>query len=154
MIKNGLKLFLCVVLTLGVGGVSGYFTANGISTWYVFLSKPSFNPPNYLFGPVWTILYFLMGISFYRVIKKSKLTDIAIWIFILQLSLNFFWSFIFFNFHQLGFALLEIILLWFSILYMIVLFYKIDKWASIINIPYLFWVSFATLLNFSIYILN
>jgi benzodiazapine receptor len=154
--KKRIKLLLCILLPLVVGGISGYFTAGNITTWYTTLHKPSFNPPNYLFGPVWTSLYTLMGISFYLVLNKAKAADTfkLTGIFIVQLLLNFLWSFIFFKFHQLGFALLEIILLWVSILSMIILFYKTSKWAALINIPYLLWVSFATILNLSFYLLN
>ncbi len=149
-----IKLILCILLPLLVGGISGYFTSQSIPNWYVYLNKPSFNPPNYLFGPVWTLLYILMGISFYLILNKPKVNWLLVGIFITQLILNFFWSFIFFNAHNLGLALFEIILLWASILTMIILFYKTNKWAAILNIPYLLWVSFATLLNYSIYSLN
>ncbi len=149
-----IKLILCILLPLLVGGISGYFTSQSIPNWYVYLNKPSINPPNYLFGPVWTLLYILMGISFYLILNKPKVNWLLVGIFITQLILNFFWSFIFFNAHNLGLALVEIILLWASILAMIILFYKTNKWAAILNIPYLLWVSFATLLNYSIYSLN
>ena len=153
--KKGTKLILSILLPLIIGGISGYFTASNIESWYVNLNKPSFNPPNYLFGPVWTTLYILMGISFFLILNSAKANKnrlIAIYLF--QLVLNFLWSFIFFKFHALGIAAIEIILLWFSILYMIIMFYKTNKWAALINIPYLLWVSFASVLNISIYLLN
>jgi tryptophan-rich sensory protein len=152
--NKSIKLTLCILLPLLVGGISGYFTSQSIPNWYVYLNKPSFNPPNYLFGPVWTLLYILMGISFYLVIIKPKVSWLIVGIFLTQLILNFFWSFIFFNYHKLGLALVEIIILWVSILVMIILFYKTNKWAAILNISYLLWVSFATILNYSIYRLN
>ena len=152
--KSIIKLMVCLLIPLMVGGIAGFLTSNSINNWYVFLVKPSFNPPNYLFGPVWTILYLLMGISLFLIINKQKWNGSLIGIFTLQLVLNFFWSFIFFNDHNLGLALVEIIILWLSILAMIIMFYKTNKWAAIINIPYLIWVSFATLLNYSIYSLN
>jgi tryptophan-rich sensory protein len=150
------KLLICILIPLIVGGVSGYFTTTNIATWYVTLIKPSFNPPNYLFGPVWTALYVLMGVSLFIVLNKAKELDRnkIILIFSLQLILNFLWSFIFFEFHQLGLACLEILAMWFSILSMILLFYKTNKWAAYINMPYLLWVSFASVLTFSIYFLN
>ena len=153
--KKGLKLSLSIMLPLIVGGVSGFLTASNIETWYVHLNKPSFNPPNYLFGPVWTSLYVLMGISFFMILNtavpnKNRL----ILVYFIQLLLNFMWSFIFFKYHALGIAGVEIIILWLSILIMIVMFYKANKWAAIINIPYLLWVSFASVLNWSIYLLN
>ena len=154
--KNGIKLTLCILIPLLVGAISGYYTSTGITTWYVTLTKPSFNPPNYLFGPVWTTLYILMGISFYIILNKAKAEDKfkLSFIFILQLILNFFWSFIFFKFQQLGLAVIEILLMWCSILTMIILFYKTSKIAALINIPYLLWVSFASVLTYSIYSLN
>jgi translocator protein len=154
--KNAIRLTLCILIPLIIGGVSGYFTSASIATWYLTLNKPFFNPPNYLFGPVWTTLYILMGISFYIILKKAKSEDIAklFTIFVVQLTLNFLWSFIFFKYQNLGLALVEIVLMWASILSMILVFYKTDRLAGLMNIPYLLWVSFATLLNASIYYLN
>ncbi len=154
--KKGIKLILCIALPLLAGGLSGYITSSNINTWYATLNKPSFNPPNYIFGPVWTILYTLMGISFYIVINKANKKDRLklAGIFVIQLTLNFFWSIIFFKSHQIGIALIEILILWISIVVMLILFYKTSKLASLINIPYLLWVSFATILNYSFYILN
>ncbi len=154
--KKGLNLLYCILIPLLVGGISGYFTATSITTWYVTLQKPSFNPPNYLFGPVWTTLYILMGISLFIVLNKAKPEEknkMRI-VFTVQLILNFLWSYLFFKFQQLGLALAEIILMWFSILTMIIAFYKTSKLAALMNIPYLLWVSFATLLTYSIYSLN
>ena len=153
--KKGTKLSLSILLPLLVGGISGYFTASNIESWYVTLNKPSFNPPNYLFGPVWTSLYVIMGISFFLILNsKIENKNKLIGIYFVQLTLNFLWSFIFFQFHALGIAAIEIIILWLSILMMIIMFYKSNKWAGLINIPYLLWVSFASVLNISIYILN
>ena len=151
-----IKLIICIAIPLLVGGISGYITSSNIDTWFATLNKPSFNPPNYIFGPVWTTLYTLMGISLYIVLKKAKATDRfkLVFIFVLQLILNFFWSIIFFKSHQIGMALIEILILWTSIVVMLVLFYKRSKLASLINIPYLLWVSFATILNYSFYILK
>lgn len=154
--KKGLKLLICILIPLLIGAISGYYTATSITTWYAALHKPSFNPPNYLFGPVWTALYILMGISLFIVLNKARAEEknkIRI-VFSIQLILNFLWSFLFFKFQQLGLALAEIILMWFSILYMIFVFYKTSKLAALMNIPYLLWVSFATLLTYSIYSLN
>jgi tryptophan-rich sensory protein len=153
--KKGTKLSLSILLPLIIGGISSYFTASNIESWYVTLNKPSFNPPNYLFGPVWTTLYVLMGISFFLIISSAKKEkNKLIGIYLIQLTLNFLWSFIFFKFHALGIAAVEIIILWISILMMIMMFYKANKWAGLINIPYLLWVSFASVLNISIYLLN
>jgi benzodiazapine receptor len=154
--KKLLTFVGCILLTLTVGGVSGIATINGVKSWYTTLKKPSFNPPNYLFGPVWTILYFLMGVSLYMVVSNSKSTTLKrpLAIFGLQLVLNFFWSVIFFNLHQVGWALVEILLMWVSIIFMIIEFYRINKIAGLLQLPYIIWVSFATLLNASIFCLN
>jgi benzodiazapine receptor len=139
-----------------VGGISGFATATSINTWYVTLNKPFFNPPNYLFGPVWTTLYILMGVSLYLILQtpKNELRKKAITVFAVQLFLNFWWSFIFFKFQYLGAALIEIITMWVYILMMIIYFRKIHKTAAYLQIPYLLWVSFATLLNASLWWLN
>lgn len=150
------KLIVSIALPLGLGAIAGLFTAEAIPVWYKTLNRPSFNPPNWLFGPVWTTLYILMGISFFLVWNQSasKKRNLAILVFLLQMALNFFWSFIFFYFNQIGIALIEIIFLWVSIVIMLVLFYKIKPIAAYINIPYLLWVTFASILNASYYILN
>jgi benzodiazapine receptor len=150
------KLSLCLILTLSIGAISGIATASGVNGWYTTLNKPVFNPPNYLFGPVWSLLYILMGISFYLILQshKSIVRTKAIAIFCAQLFLNFCWSFLFFKFHLIGLAFIEIILIWFSIIIMITIFYKINKTASYIQIPYLLWVSFASVLNGSMWVLN
>ena len=151
-----LKLALCLLLTLSVGAIAGIATASNISGWYVSLNKPFFNPPNYLFGPVWTILYILMGVSFYMILQSANKENrkSAVLLFSIQLFLNFWWSFIFFKFHLLGFALIEIIAIWLFIILMILQFKKINKLAAYLQLPYLAWVSFATLLNASIWWLN
>ena len=154
--KKGLELSLCILIPLFIGAIAGYYTSTSITTWYVTLNKPSFNPPNYLFGPVWTLLYILMGISLFIVLNKAKDAEKnkIYFAFSIQLILNFLWSFLFFKFQQLGLALAEILLMWCSILFMIIVFYKTNKLAALINIPYLLWVSFATILTYSIYTLN
>ncbi len=153
------KIFLfivCLVVPLTIGAISGIATSSGLKDWYFNLNKPYFNPPGYLFGPVWTFLYLLMGISFYLILqeKKSTFRKKAISIFILQLSLNFLWSFLFFKFQLLGLAFIEILLIWLSILWMILEFKKLNKTAAYLQIPYLLWVSFASLLNGTIWWIN
>lgn len=154
--NNFLKLTLCVLAPLMVGAVSGFATASGIGAWYIGLNKPFFNPPNYLFGPVWTLLYILMGISFYMILQSTSnaYKKKAVRIFFIQLILNFFWSFLFFKYHYVGFALVEIILMWISILLMIFVFRKINRRCAYLQIPYLVWVSFATVLNAAIWMMN
>ena len=155
--NNYLKLFISVAVCLAIGGISGYLTSNEIPTWYTTLNKPSFNPPNWIFGPVWTTLYVLMGIAFWLVWKSNAEFSIkkrAMTFFIIQLVLNFFWSILFFSFHQLGLALVEIILLWTFIVFSIISFFPISKTASYLLVPYVLWVSFASVLNFAIWNLN
>lgn len=151
-----MKLILCVALTLGIGALAGLATSSSIAGWYLGINKPSFNPPNYLFGPVWTCLYCLLGVSLYLILesRQPEGKKQAIAIFSLQMVFNFLWSFLFFYFNNLLLAFIEIILLWGLILAMILKFYSINKWAAFINIPYLMWVSFASVLTGSIYFLN
>lgn len=150
------KLLISIILPIGLGSIAGIFTSAAVPEWYTTLNRPSFNPPNWIFGPVWTILYILLGISFFVIWKQpaSKKRNQAILVYLLQLILNFAWSFIFFYFNMIGFALIEIILLWISIVIMLVLFYRIKPLASYMNIPYLLWVTFAAILNAGYYILN
>lgn len=151
------KIIICVVVCLGVGLASGASTANGITEWYAFLNKPFFNPPNWLFAPVWTILYTMMGVSAGLIWDKGfdKLgVKSALSIFVAQFILNTLWSFVFFGMRQPLYALFVIIALWILILLTINKFNKLNKTAGLLLIPYLLWVSFATILNFSIYWLN
>ena len=154
--KKIITLTLCIAVPLLIGGISGFATATSINDWYIDINKPSFNPPNYLFGPVWTTLYILMGISFYMILQspKTELRKKAVAIFCIQLFLNFCWSFIFFKFQLLGLAFIEIIFMLLSIITMITVFYKINKTAALLQTPYLLWVSFASVLNASIWYLN
>ncbi len=154
--NNIIKCILSLVFIIGMGSLGGIFTVAEIPTWFAGLNKPSFNPPNWLFGPVWTLLYTLMAISFYLIWKQidSPQKNKAILLFIIQFSLNFCWSIIFFKFHLIGWALVEILVMWIFILLTILHFWKLSKTASILLWPYLFWVSFASILNAAIYKLN
>ena len=145
-----------MILPLGIGAIAGMFTAKAVPEWYASLNRPSYNPPDWLFGPVWTALYILMGISLFLIWKldAGKERNLAMLFFLLQLLLNFGWSFFFFYFKMIGVALFEIIVLWIIIVIMLILFYKLKPLASYINIPYLLWVTFATMLNAGYYILN
>ncbi len=151
-----MKLIICIAIPLIIGAVSGFFTAEAIPNWYAGLQKPAFNPPNWIFGPVWTTLYVLMGISLYMIVglPASEERTQAIWIFGLQMLLNFTWSFIFFKWQRPSWAFAEIILLWISILWMIVSFYKLKPVAGLLQLPYIAWVSFASMLNYAIWQLN
>jgi tryptophan-rich sensory protein len=157
MKKN--KLFLLLLLVLiceGVGLLGSIFTIPAISTWYAGLVKPTFNPPSFLFAPVWTILYFLMGTSLFLVLQKKlkKQKNFLIALFTVQLFLNFLWSIIFFGWHQPLLAFLEILFLWISIALLIIDFWKFSKSAAISLMPYIAWVSFAAFLNLAIVLLN
>lgn len=154
--SNIVKLIVSLIIPLSVGAVAGMFTSQAVPNWYASLNRPSFSPPNWVFGPVWTTLYILLGTSFFLIWKEnpSQQRSLAIKVFAIQMFLNFAWSFIFFYFNMIGFALLEIILLWISIAVTIFLFYKIKPIAAYLNIPYLLWVSFATILNAGYYFLN
>jgi len=155
-IKVFITLLICLLIPLAIGGISGFATATSITDWYVALIKPSFNPPNYLFAPVWTTLYALMGISLFIIWRSptGRMRNNALVIFAVQITLNFFWSFLFFKFKLPGVALIEIVLLWTSILMMIIFFKRVSKLAAFLQIPYLLWVSFASVLNAAIWFLN
>lgn len=151
------KTIICIAVVMAIGFTSGMTTAEAIPNWYVQLNKPSFNPPNWLFGPAWTILYIFMGIAIARIwhqYKPEAAYKLAIALFAIQLALNFFWTLIFFGLKDPALALAEILLLWGFILACILQFRKLDAVAAWLFVPYLAWVSFATLLNFMIWKLN
>jgi len=146
---------VCVFLCLTFGLFSGFSTINSIVSWYPFIEKPSWNPPNWIFGPVWTGLYMLMGISLGMVWNRRKEDKSnAIKWFAIQFGLNLLWSYIFFNLHLIGFAFFEIVLMLIAIWQMIRYFYKISPVSAYLQIPYLIWVCFATVLNGTIWWLN
>jgi translocator protein len=151
-----MKLLKSLIITLGTGAIAGFATASNIGEWYAGISKPDFNPPNWIFEPVWTILYILMGIALSLVWKQpnSLYKSNALWLFFIQLFLNFCWSFIFFYFHRIGSALIEICLLWIFIILTIISFSKLNKTAAWLMVPYICWVSFAIILNASTYTIN
>jgi len=149
------KLIISLILPFLASAIGSLFTSTSVSTWYVDLVKPSFNPPSWVFGPVWTILFLLMGIALYLVwVEKSKNKKTAFLAFGVQLFLNALWSVLFFGLQKPLFAFIEIIFLWTVILITIIYFYRINKVSSYLLIPYLLWVSFAAVLNFFLYILN
>ena len=155
--NNTLKLIIAIAIPVAVGGISGFFTATGVDSWYQTINKPSWNPPGWIFGPVWTTLYVMMGIALYLVWKSNASEGVkknAVTIFAIQLILNFFWSFIFFDQQQPGWALVEIIIMWIAILLTIFAFAKVNKTAAWLLVPYISWVSFATILNYTIWKLN
>lgn len=156
-IARSFKIILFIVAAEVLGASGSIVTAPAIGEWYSNLVKSPFNPPAWVFGPAWTILFALMGISVYLIyekgLKNRKVRE-ALNVFIIQFAFNIAWSFIFFGSKLPRFALYEIIVLWFLILLTIVKFYQISKTAGLILLPYLFWVSFAIILNYSVVVLN
>ncbi len=155
--NNAVRLIIAVALPVVVGGLSGFATARGVSTWYPTLAKPSFNPPAWIFGPVWTVLYIMMGVAAYLVWRRGTDADgvrVALTVFLVQLALNALWSILFFGIQQPGWALVEIIVLWLSIGATIWLFWRVVPAAGALLLPYWAWVSFATILNASLWWLN
>lgn len=155
--KDWMKLVLSVLGCELVGIISTTFTISSISSWYIYLNKPSFAPPNRIFGPVWVVLYMLMGISIYLIWKqgwKKKKVREAGKTFLVQLGLNFLWSPIFFGLRSPILGFVFILILWAFIIVTMKKFYPLSKLAFGLLIPYLLWVSFASILNGSIVILN
>lgn len=150
------KLVISIFLPLMIGAIAGMFTSQAVPDWYNELNQPSFNPPGWIFGPVWTTLYIVMGFSFFLIwkLEPGKKRNQAILIYFVQLLLNFGWSFCFFYFKMIGLALIEIIVLWSTIVFMLISFYKLKPLAAYLNIPYLLWVTFATVLNAAYFFLN
>ncbi|MFH1750243.1 MAG: TspO/MBR family protein [Candidatus Micrarchaeota archaeon] len=150
------KLVVSIAVCQLAGILGSFFTIQNIPNWYATLNKPLFSPPNWLFGPVWTLLYLGMGVSLYFIWikKKSTVRDLAIKIFAIQLFLNFLWSFLFFGMRNPAIGLIGIIALWLSIAATFIKFKPIDQRAAFLLVPYIFWVSFAAALNFYIWQLN
>ncbi|HMU47615.1 MAG TPA: tryptophan-rich sensory protein [Chitinophagaceae bacterium] len=155
--SNSLKLIISILIPLAIGFSGSFFTVTGIGSWYQGINKPAWNPPNWIFGPVWTTLYILMGIALYMVWKPGIMDrphKIAFLLFGAQLILNFFWSIIFFGQHKIGWAFIEIIILWLMILLTIFSFAQVNKLAAWLLVPYISWVSFAAILNYTIWKIN
>ncbi len=156
-----LYLILWIAVCFGVAGVSGMWTASEVAGWYRTLTRPFFAPPDWVFGPVWTVLYLMMAVAVWLVATADATTPVAIAarnlgvvIFLVQLALNFAWSWIFFKQHWLGVALIEVIVLWAAIGATIFIFKESSKIAAALLIPYLLWVSFASALNAGFWYLN
>lgn len=150
-----MRLILSLLLPQLSGIIGSVFTIPAIPTWYATLSKPSFSPPNWLFGPVWLSLYLMMGVSVYlNWIKKTKQAKANVRLFFIHLFFNAIWSPIFFGAKNLFLALIIIVIIWVMIVLMIFRFWKVNKLSSVLLILYLLWVSFASLLNFYIWKLN
>ena len=153
-----LKIIICVAICLTVGYLSSIVTQSNIETWYPTIEKPSFNPPNWVFAPVWTILFILMGIAagliWDKITTDKELVKKGLLFFGVQLTLNALWSYLFFGLNNILLASIEIVLLLLIIYETYLIFKKIDKKASYLLIPYMLWVGFATILTITIYFLN
>lgn len=156
MAKIG-KLICSISVCLLTGFLGSFVTRNSITTWYAQLSRPSFTPPDWAFGVVWPVLYVMMGISVFLVWNvgiNRRQVKVALSVFVLQLILNGLWTPIFFGLHLIGVALVEIVMMWAAILLTIFTFWKVSKPAGLLLLPYILWVSFAIVLNASLFLLN
>lgn len=154
---NIIKLLVSIAVPLVVGGLSGIATARGVADWYPTLTKPAFTPPSWVFGPVWTLLYITMGVAAFLVWRRGLDAGgvrAALALFLVQLALNGLWSVLFFGSRAPGAALVEIVLLWISIAATTGLFWRVTPLAGALLLPYLAWVSFAAVLNGSLWALN
>ncbi|MBN1896279.1 MAG: tryptophan-rich sensory protein [Candidatus Aenigmarchaeota archaeon] len=156
-VESWSKLLFSVIVCNVAGVIGSIFTTPNITTWYATLVKPSFVPPNWVFAPVWTTLFIMMGVSFYFVWEKEKFSrecNRCLKVFTAQLVLNILWSVLFFGAKNLAAAFVEIIILWIFIAYTIRLFWNVDRRSGYLLMPYIAWVSFAALLNLSLWLLN
>ncbi|MFC1903680.1 TspO/MBR family protein [Chloroflexota bacterium] len=160
--KNGkveyiLKLLISLLACQGAGLIGSLFTMTAIPTWYATLQKPAFTPPSWLFGPAWVTLYLLMGISAFIIWQRGlsqKQVKEALIIFAIQLVLNTLWSVVFFGLESPLYGVIVILALWLAILFTMLKFFKISTVAGALLLPYILWVSFAAVLNISIWVLN
>jgi translocator protein len=155
--KKITKLIISIVASHMAGIIGSIFTLNSVNTWYQTIEKPSFNPPGWIFSPVWLTLFTLMGIALYLVWQKKeegKNIKPAVTLFVIQLVLNSLWSILFFGFQSPFYAFIEIIILWLFILLTMIAFFRISRPAGWLLMPYFLWVSFALFLNLTIVILN
>ena len=143
-----------ILLCLAIGSVGGFATQHSIDTWYATLNKPSWNPPNWVFAPVWTTLYILMGIAAWLVWKTGDRVGLAMVLFFAQLGFNLLWSLVFFGLRSPGWALVEVVFLWSSVALTMLAFFGRQSTAGWLFVPYLAWVSFAAILNAAIWWLN
>ena len=161
VVNNGIPVFwkfvMAIVICEATGLLSGFLSRAELNTWYQSLSKPDWNPPSQIFGPVWTMLYLLMGIALGLIWKAD--TEVvkektALYLFAIQLFLNFWWSIIFFRFHAPGWAFVEIVIMLVAILATMMEFGRINKTAAWLMVPYAAWVCFATILNATLWHMN
>jgi translocator protein len=156
MTINYPKLITALAASFAAAGIGSLFTTPTLSGWYAELAKPALNPPSWVFGPVWTVLYVLMAISLYLfwTTKPAQPKGLGLTLFAIQLALNAMWSAVFFGLQQPGAALGVILILWLSILITMIVFWRQKPLAGALLIPYLLWVSFASYLNLGIAVLN
>ena len=154
--RQALALFAFVAVCLTIGAIGGAVTSTSVGNWYQQLRKPSFNPPDWVFGPVWTVLYIAMAVAAWRVWRRLSLgvARHPLSLFAFQLLLNLAWSILFFGFQQIGLALAEIVVLFALIVATAIAFWRRDRVAGLLFLPYLGWVGFASLLNASLWRLN
>lgn len=150
-----LALAFFILVSLAAGFIGSFFTMDSIQTWYMTLNRPSWTPPNWVFGPVWTTLYVLMGTAAYLVSRSKKLgKSFVLWLFLAHLLVNTFWSIAFFGMHELLLAVFVIVLLFGLILLLMRLFWRYSHMATYLMVPYLLWVSYASTLNIGLLFLN
>lgn len=156
IVESILGLVVALTLTLGIGLAGGLATASSVTTWYPALAKPAWTPPDWLFGPVWIVLYTMMGIAAWLVWLRAEegRASFPLLLYALQLLLNAGWSLLFFGFRSPGLALADIALLWLAIAATLCAFARIRGWAALLLAPYLAWVSFAAALNLAIWLMN
>ncbi|MFC1806037.1 TspO/MBR family protein [Planctomycetota bacterium] len=154
--KDVLALVVCLALCFGAAAIGSLFTGPAVSTWFQQIRKPSYSPPDWLFGPVWTALYATMAVAAWLIWRKGDAASrrLPLFLFGVQLALNAAWSPIFFGLRSFGGAFVEIVALWLAILATLVAFLPVSVPAGVLLVPYLGWVSFAAVLNFSIWRLN
>lgn len=156
--RRWIGLIVFILLCLGAGGLGSLATTPELNDWYKTVERPDWNPPSWVFGPVWTTLYILMGIAAWLVWKPAGFKDrgagIALSLFAIQLVLNVAWSWLFFRMHEIGWAAVEIVVLWLALLATTIAFFRRSQLAGWLLIPYLGWVTFASFLTFTIWRMN
>ena len=153
--RQVVALLAFVAICLAIGAIGGAVTSTSVDTWYRALRKPAFNPPDWVFGPVWTVLYVAMAVAAWRVWRRpGPGVRPLLWLFAVQLALNLMWSIVFFGFRQIGMALVEIVVLLAVIAITAVAFWRVDEAAGLLFVPYVAWVGFATVLNAALWHLN
>ena len=159
MLKKYKSLFLILLITFSSSAIAGWITRLNIDSWYSSLNKLSFSPPNWIFGPVWTVLYIFMSVAIWIVYEKTKTTDNIfskkiLRIYFYHLVINLTWSFVFFYYHLIFTAFMNILFLIVAIIILMILYYPRSKTAFLLMTPYLIWVLFASVLNFGLYLIN